>query len=869
MLPKRLPTSFTSFIGRSRELAEIGILLGDPACRLLTLVGPGGIGKTRLALEAARPLTFPNGVYFVPLQPLIASDLIIPAMVEALQFLLYPGGEPRQQLLDYLRQKSLLLLLDNFEHLLDGAEFVSQMLAEAPGLKVLATSRETLNLQEEWVYPTKGMGVPDVNVSEGLESYSAVSLFVQCARRMRADFALGNEQAGVIRICQLVEGMPLGLELAAAWVRALSCAEIADEIERSLDILATSARNVPARHRTMRAVLEHSWTLLTEAERTVFEKLSVFRGGFRKAAGQVVAGANLSILSVLVDKSMLRLNANGRYDSHELLRQYGEEQLIQSGQVDSTRNAHSAYYADFCAQRELDIKGRRQFAALDEIEADFENVRTAWMWAIEQSNQDALDRALESLSLFCEMRSRFNELYELLRQALAKCSPAAGAQPSPLWGKLVARSVFPELEAVDPKRLELALAIARQVENPAEIGYCFWRLGEFAVEHENFSGALLFLEQSLAYLREAEDLYNIGKVLNEFARAYRQLGQFETAIGFGQQSLTLRRENGDYRGTGWCLFDMGASFYGMRQYAQATLHFQEAFNLWRGHRDRFGVMCAVNNLTNLALLSGDFEFARGQAQEGLEIAIELQQRLFKLSPFFMLSVLMELEGNYAEGEQRFRQCFDLVTNVVERSWVHWGLALAACDLENHQAATQFTRESFRGLPRQEFDEAWFLPVVAVVLAHEGQVAWAAELLGFVFHSPAEATGWLEKWPPMIRLRTDLEAELGTEAFQALWQRGAAFTRDEVIDTIFDAFQPEPKPQPAVLPALNRALVEPLSERELEVLCLIAQGLSNAEIAEQLVVGVTTVKKHINRLYSKLGVQSRTQALIRAREWELV
>ena len=361
MLSKHLPTSVTSFVGRGRELIEIGVLLGDPACHLLTLVGPGGIGKTRLALEAARQLTISDGVYFVSLQPLDLSSLILSAIAEALDFKFLQLGDTQQQLLDYLREKSLLLVLDNFEHLLDGARLVSDILQTARAMKVLTTSREALNLQEEWVYPVKGMPYPEDDQPTNPEDYSAVRLFAQHARQIRADFSLTEEQAGVVRICALVEGMPLGIELAATWVRALSCAEIADEIEHSLDILATSARNAEPRHRTMRVVLEHSWQLLSDAERAVFTKLTVFRGGFSRQAAQAVAGSSLQALSGLVDKSFLRHETNERYDIHELLRQYGEEQLNSPPEEGEWVHAqHSNYYAEFMQQREADLKGQRQ-----------------------------------------------------------------------------------------------------------------------------------------------------------------------------------------------------------------------------------------------------------------------------------------------------------------------------------------------------------------------------------------------------------------------------------------------------------------------------------------------------------------------------
>ncbi|MEO8394168.1 MAG: AAA family ATPase [Chloroflexota bacterium] len=287
MFTTRLPTSATPFIGRAEELAEIALLLADSTCRLLTLIGPGGIGKTRLALEVARSLTFPNCIYFVSLQPLTSPELVVPAIADALQFQFYSGGEPQQQLLDYLREKSLLLLLDNFEHLLDGVTSLSDMLAAAPFVKLLVTSRERLNLREEWLFEVQGLSFPTSETEANFETYDAVQLFVQHARRTHSSFILTDRRKpAVARICRLLGGMPLGVELAASWVRSLPCGQIADEIEHSLEILETSVHNMPLRHRNMRAVFTPTWERLSAVEQDVFMKLSVFRGGFTtEAAG--------------------------------------------------------------------------------------------------------------------------------------------------------------------------------------------------------------------------------------------------------------------------------------------------------------------------------------------------------------------------------------------------------------------------------------------------------------------------------------------------------------------------------------------------------------------------------------------------------
>src|SRR5579864_4058079 len=260
-----LPAQSTPFIGRTAELAEIGQLLADPTCQLLTLVGPGGSGKTRLAIQVAaqKSADFPQGVYFVPLAPLSVPDNIVSAAAGVLGLSFDGSDTPKQQLLHFLRKKRALLLMDNFEHLLEGAAFVAEMLEAAPALKILVTSREALNIQEEWVRRVDGLHFPVGAEVENAQGYSAIWLFVERARRVRANFSLAEEWDNVLRICQLVQGMPLAIELATAWLKTLPSARIADEIQRNLDFLASPLRNVSERHRSMRAVFDQSWKLLS------------------------------------------------------------------------------------------------------------------------------------------------------------------------------------------------------------------------------------------------------------------------------------------------------------------------------------------------------------------------------------------------------------------------------------------------------------------------------------------------------------------------------------------------------------------------------------------------------------------------------
>jgi predicted ATPase len=624
-----LPPQLTPFIGRVEEIAEIGRLLVDPACRLLTLVGPGGSGKTRLAIEAAARQpddAFLDGVYFVSLQPHSSPSDIIPVTANALRFCFVGESESRQQLLDHLREKRLLLVLDNFEHLLSGADLVLDILETASGVKILVTSRETLSLRGEWTYHVKGMCTPRDEQAEVLEDYDAVQLFVECARRAQGSFSLADEQADIIRLCQLVEGMPLAIELAAPWVKTLTCASIADEIQRDIDFLATNLRDMPERHRSMRAAFDHSWRLLTEGERAVFQKLSVFRGGFEREAAERAASAALPTLVALVDKCFLYKEATGRYQMHELLRQYGEERLKEAGETDAARSAHCAYYADFMQQREADIKGRRQQGALDEIETDLENVRAAWHWALEQRDYDAIDRSLESLH-WClnNMRSRLQEGEELFRRARERLAPQPGDPPHPVWGRVTVRheEVFRYRRTGAGAVIENCFAIAQRHGDRAEIAFCLKALGQYSINcGGDFNEALSYYEEGLAHYRDLGDDFYTAEMLQGIGVCYGGARQFDDAVEFYRQSTELARRIGNEIGMVWALMLMGWIAMSTGNYAEGERRLREANIIQRKTGHKYGYVSTTPSLGWLAFYKGNFKEAKALAEEAFGISIE-------------------------------------------------------------------------------------------------------------------------------------------------------------------------------------------------------------------------------------------------------
>lgn len=588
---QQLPAQTFPFIGREKEVKAISALLESPETRLVSLIGPGGIGKTSLAVEVARRMTeqFPNGVYFVALSPLSSPEDILPMMANAVGFQFKGGENPRQQLLSYFSGKRLLLLMDNFDELLDGATLVADILRAAPGVTILTTSRERLNLQEEIIFRVEGMKLSEQDAA-GETAYSdAVQLFVQSARHAQPDFEVGADNLDdIARICRLVEGMPLGILLAAAWVGMLTLSEIADEITTSLDFLETETRNVPERHRSIRGVFESTLSKLTEAERTTFARLSVFRGGFTREAAQQVTGEGLRTLMVLANKSLLRRDANGRYSIHELLRQYAWERL--SGEHETTQYVHSRYYLNLLAQ----VDENPQPEIQDQIEADFENIRAAWNWAVDRHESDALENALHSLYDFCTRRTRFQDAEKLLNRALEMAEQHTGF--------------------LNPETL-LRLRECR---------------GKMRSLMGDFAGAVADLEHVRRAAHTSGDAAWERDLLIRLGQLYRKSERNVEAIQHLNSALQSARRGGDQRAIADILYHLGTVSWDEGDNTQATAYHQEAVDIYRRLRirDVVGVQ-ALHGMGEALLMSGQPERAYDCFRESLELSREISDRTYE------------------------------------------------------------------------------------------------------------------------------------------------------------------------------------------------------------------------------------------------
>lgn len=462
--PSRLPTQTTPFVGREAEVAALLSLLRDPAHRLISVLAPGGMGKTRLALEVAAQVggEFRHGAIFIALNAVPASEHLVSGVAGAVGVTLSGQVDPRRQLLEHFRSQQVLLILDNFEHLLEAAPLLAEILDAAPQVKILTTTRERLNLSLETVFLLGGLDVPEAQPGADLLAFGAVRLFVSAARH--AQFAVNythQDLAQIGRICRLVEGMPLAILLAASWTDVLKVAEIAEEVSKNIDFLESQWRDLPERQRSIRAVFEASWRRLSSHEAQVLANLSVFRGGFTRRAAEQVAGASLRTLSALINKALLGMDAGGRCSVHELLRQYAAERFAESGLGDGVRVIHSAYYLEALAAREPDLTGPHQIVTLNEIEADLENVRAALMFAASQRDYARLAAAVHPLWLYFFYGGAYADgaaLFETLAAALRPTAPSSARDV--LLGDVLTHQAHLFHSMTEPARAEQRLAEA-------------------------------------------------------------------------------------------------------------------------------------------------------------------------------------------------------------------------------------------------------------------------------------------------------------------------------------------------------------------------------------------------------------------------
>lgn len=722
--PNNLPPQITPFVNRQEEISQAVESLNKDNCRLLTLHGPGGVGKTRLAIQIAAELIsdFQEGVFFVPLAPLQSPDQMVSSIAATLNFSFHGSENQKLQLLYYLREKQLLLVMDNFEHLLNGVGLVADILEAAPQIKILATCRERLNFASEKVMEVQGLTVPDRPNMDILETYATVQLFLNAVRRSNPDFVLKPEEApAVLRICTLVAGMPLGIELAAAWVRIYTCQEIADQIQRNLSFLVSHRPDVPERHRNLYAVCDYFWEQLSEGERGVLRKLAIFRGGFHAQAAWHVAGASTFFLSALMDRAFLRKVTittasrpditdqaeawRVRYEMHAVLRQYAAEKLAAHEQeVADTREKHGRYYADFLKRRENRLRGEEQQAALEQITAEIDNILSAWDWALAGLQTEAIEMAFETLSQAFELTNRNNDGAEAFGRAAQRLKQL-GSYHHGLAAKLQIRQAHFLARSSQPQKAqaltEKSLALISDLELPAETAHCYQIYGLVARHRGQLELAVKHLEKSLAIYRQINNIWHIAHTLPQISDCAYRMGDFEKARKFFWEGYNIHRRLGDPRGMALNLSGLGVLISQLGEADHAVLLLHESSRLYRSVNDRYGTAISSQNLGAIALARKDYLTARTYFEESLAIFQEMTNK-------WTLSAALN------------------------------GLGIAHHELGNLRRAKTYLSQAL-ALTHQ----ANLLPLLletivqaAIIAADEGQYHPAAEILAFALAQPA-------------------------------------------------------------------------------------------------------------------------------------
>jgi predicted ATPase/DNA-binding CsgD family transcriptional regulator len=821
---RALPSPLTPLVGREEILKLLLAQLRDPECRMVTICGLGGIGKSRLAIEAAHALAdderFPDGVCFVPMDSVMPreplAEVLATTIAAALGLTVTGPEQPSVQLIGYLQDRQMLLVIDTIEHLIAAAPYLASLLQLAGGLTVLTTSRERLNLRGEQVILLDGLAYPQSlpGASEPpLDSYPAIQLFAEVARAASPDFALipANAEA-TARICRLVDGLPLAIELAARWTPILSCAEIADEIALNLDFLTDDTRQSGEQRHSLRAVFAHSWALLTPSEQQSLRRLAIFHGRFSRNAAAPVAGATLPMLAALVNKSLVRrvsseMGASARYELPGPLRQYAAEQLEAADEQAETKDRHARYFLGLLAGSVADLRGPAQLETLAALGAEIDQLRAAWHHAVSQADHEALGAAAPALFHIYDMLSWFQEGAGAFAAASKALAPLLATQP-------VVASAYAAIEAREGwltfhlgrqrdarSLIEHSLAVQQAHGLGDEMGFGLNYLAAVCAYLGDEPAALAYGEQGLALARATDDAYGQAVISNILGQIAFDRKDYPTARRSSEQSLAIEQRIGNRWSMSFSLTNLGKVAFAQGEFADAQRLFAQSLDLRIGMGDIRGAAISHHRLGETAVGLGDHESARSHYNQSLGLFRTIGNR------WGQAAVLIG-QGQLALAQGRPSDAVPLLQEAL-------GLALETGSSPQVAAVA----------------------ALCVPLVRPHDPAWAAQLQALAAPSPSS------------QLDADTVASLAARLLTWHYRPPA------------DLAAPTRTGGPsATMPVAGRASYPGgLTAREVEVLRLVARGLTDAQVADELVLSRRTVSTHLTSIYGKLGINSRSAA----------